>query len=437
MRIFICGKDSGGGTVTNDMYPTGPWAPQIPYVNQLFSEAGKLYQQGGQKYYPKDTVAGVNPQLQQSWGDIGRYSQQGSGMALNGQMAALNAAQGNAYSPTLQLAQGYQPAMTGGIAGSLGVNQAQGQVLGRTAGNTANALNANLAGAGTQANVGFTQTDAAGQNLNSYLSNALSGQGTMNPYLEQLVQGQAQTATRAFNDNVLPSIRGEAGAAGQPGGTRAGIAEGIATSRLGEDITNITNQLYSNAFDRGLETQNTAAGLVGNSQDSRAQQQLQAQELGINSGIQRGQLANQAAQTAGQFGQGASQGYNQMSGMLGDLFSNGGAQNAQLQGYGMSSLPNMIGAQGNVLQMGNQQALQRQDYNQAVLQSGIDRWNFNQNRPYDALGAFQNFISGGYGSSIAGGKNQTVDQTTGLPPTGSTGQKDPNQMIIDIVKGWK
>lgn len=40
----------------------------------------------------------------------------------------------------------------------------------------------------------------------------------------------------------------------------------------------------------------------------------------------------------------------------------------------------------------------RDTYNQSTLNDKVNRWNFNQERPWDALGRYQNLINGTYGS---------------------------------------
>ena len=45
---------------------TGPWAPQQPYVKKGFSEAERLYDEGGPQYFPDSTLAARNPLINQS-----------------------------------------------------------------------------------------------------------------------------------------------------------------------------------------------------------------------------------------------------------------------------------------------------------------------------------------------------------------------------------
>ena len=411
MKILHCKKSGGGQTVEDNIYPSGPWEPQIPQINKLFGEANNIYDGGGAQVYQGPQVAGLTGNLAQNQNQVAQYGQTGAGTAQAGQNAALTAATQGSFNPTLAAGGALSPALGAGVGNVGGTAGQQAGVLNQTLPGVTGALNANLSGAGGGLqDFSPGQTQAAGTDISGYLNNAVSGQGTMNPYLEQLVQGQANTATRAFNDNVLPALRQDSQAAGQPGGTRAGIAEGIAGSRLGEDITNITGQLYSNAFDRAQDTQNSAAGLVAGAQDSGAANQLQGSQLSTNYDVQKGQLGNQAATISNQFGQGANQGNLGINEIIAQLISQGGAQGVQQQSSGLSTLGNLLGAEGSVLSTANQGALQEQDRSQAILQGGIDQFNQVQNQPIQNLQQFQDFISGPYGSSIGGLENQATDQ---------------------------
>ena len=56
----------GGGsdtTVQDNAFSTGPFAPQIPFINRLFQEAGNFLNQGPQAQFPGSTVAPVNTNL--------------------------------------------------------------------------------------------------------------------------------------------------------------------------------------------------------------------------------------------------------------------------------------------------------------------------------------------------------------------------------------
>lgn len=81
-----------------------------------------------------------------------------------------------------------------------------------------------------------------------------------NPYLQQQIDAMSQNMARNVNENVMPGLRSEALASGQYGGSRQGIAEGLAMSRMNQDlapaITNLLGGSYENAQNRMFGTAN-------------------------------------------------------------------------------------------------------------------------------------------------------------------------------------
>lgn len=84
--------------------------------------------------------------------------------------------------------------------------------------------------------------------------------GAMNVNDNQYLQQAIQAATRANNQNfsdaggTLSQIRTGAGSAGQYGGSRQGIAEGIAAGRLAQTNADTAAQMSSAAYDKGQDT---------------------------------------------------------------------------------------------------------------------------------------------------------------------------------------
>lgn len=100
-----------------------------------------------------------------------------------------------------------------------------------------------------------------------------------NPALQEYIALANQETARAFNQNVLPGLKGQAQAVGGVGGSRAGIAEGLATQGLQRQIAQqtagITSAAYGqglNAYTRGLALAPQTAGLQG--APGAAQQQI-------------------------------------------------------------------------------------------------------------------------------------------------------------------
>ena len=121
------------------------------------------------------------------------------------------------------------------------------------------------------------------QNANpaNALSNAMSGNvntsvlGAMNQKnIDQATQG-FNNDVRTVNQQIMPGINNDAFAAGQYGGSRQGIAQGLALQGLGTEAGNLAqnaldsgNQLYGNAYQQAqstaAQTANSLAGLAAN-----------------------------------------------------------------------------------------------------------------------------------------------------------------------------
>jgi len=68
-------------------------------------------------------------------------------------------------------------------------------------------------------------------------------------YLDQQASALTNNLTRNTNENVMPVLRSSAAISGQYGGSRQGIAEGLAASRLNQDLALPISQMYGNALE--------------------------------------------------------------------------------------------------------------------------------------------------------------------------------------------
>lgn len=77
-----------------------------------------------------------------------------------------------------------------------------------------------------------------------------------NPYLQKAMQAAIRTNTQNFSDagGVLSQLRGGATQAGQYGGSRQGIAEGLAAARLNQTNADTVSDMASAAYDKGQDT---------------------------------------------------------------------------------------------------------------------------------------------------------------------------------------
>lgn len=129
---------------------------------------------------------------------------------------------------------------------------------------------------------------------------------TPNPWLEQQAQGIATNLTNNFNQSVMPQINAGAVMAGGYGGSRQGIAQGLAMQGLNRDIANAQANLYgqayesdanrANQFNLGLMQNQLGWGNLSNQKDI-ANIGANASMYGANKSLAAAQ-AGAAAQTA-------------------------------------------------------------------------------------------------------------------------------------------
>jgi hypothetical protein len=203
---------------------------------------------------------------------------------------------------------------------------------------------------------------------------AFASLGEANPTgaIQQMLTGRADTSTidpvvqsafrrlgEGFNEQVLPGIRGNAIASGQYGGSRQGIAEGLASRGLLYSMGDVANNMYNQAYQQAQQnmygTANNMAGLGINNSQSNANRDLSAQTSNASNQL--------AAQT-----------FNATLGLQ---------NNQQAMQLAQQQLANRT-AGLNVLGMGN--ALQDQNYQQRLgLLNAADQYNWNNLNNYSSI----------------------------------------------------
>ena len=150
-----------------------------------------------------------------------------------------------------------------------------------------------------------------------------------NPYVQNMMQSNQFMANRNLSENLLPMIDSGAVAAGQMGGSRQGIAQGLAMRGTQEALANANAQTMMDAYGKGL-------------------------------GAQQGALA---------------------------------------------MAPNIMGMGTAPMDIMGQVGAYNQGIDTQALDADMARWNYNQERPWDALGRYSNIVSG----NNQWGQNQTSD----------------------------
>lgn len=83
-----------------------------------------------------------------------------------------------------------------------------------------------------------------------------------NPYVQNMMQSNAFNLNRNLQENLLPSVRGGALAAGGVGGSRQGIAEGLAMRGTQDALANANAQTMMGAYGQGLDAQGRALAMA-------------------------------------------------------------------------------------------------------------------------------------------------------------------------------
>lgn len=309
---------------------SSPWGPQQQYLKEGFAGAQDLYQQGPQQYYGGQTVAGINPNMQQYFGGMGGYSQGGVGAG--------------------QDVMGYGQQMAGGIP------QAQ-QFYSQAMGDYFNPY----------ASAEFQQAfDVQNPYQSQQYQDIISGSVANNPVLQSQIEMGQQDINRNMQENILPSIASGAVATGNTGSTRRGVAEGVAMRGAMEQGSDLATMMQTNAYNQALNQAGQWAG-----------------------GEQFGQ---QAGMTGAQMGAGGEQ--------FGQNYQMGAAN--QLSGMGQTGLGN-IGAGYGLGSQAYQDLMGAGMYERGIEQQGLtdeqQRFDFQQNAPWENLARYQQAIQGNYGGT--------------------------------------
>lgn len=87
-----------------------------------------------------------------------------------------------------------------------------------------------------------------------------------NPYMRQTIDAAIRPITESYTDpgGIMAQIRSGARDAGQFGGSRQGIAEGVAAGRYFDSVGDASAQVANNAYQQGLGTFSNTLGNLGN-----------------------------------------------------------------------------------------------------------------------------------------------------------------------------
>lgn len=210
MGLFdgLFSSDKTETTTTNQSQTTNPWSPQIPYLQDVFSNAQSNYNTGAGNVYSGDQVAQYTPDQMNVFAQMLGY---GTGS---------NAAQISANAGTNLVNTGVN-----------GLDSAMQRLL------------------------SFKPTDATSNNITA------AGAYADNPYLSGQVDAAMRDALRYANEQAIPAIQRQAAAHGNVNANttgQGGIAEGIVQRGLADQAGDISSQLRGNAWNQGLQLAESA-----------------------------------------------------------------------------------------------------------------------------------------------------------------------------------
>lgn len=391
----MSGGGSGGGSSTT-VQKADPWSGVQPYLLDAYGQLSGLYQPGqGPAYYPNQTVA--TPSNQENMGQNATLGNLGNMQGLADQGASNVTDLSNAAGRALGWGE-QSMASSGSSIGGLAGQTANG------AGVAGSAMN-QLLGAGGQAAAG------TGGQINAMNQLAAAGDPSTNPYFQQALQSAIRPVTEQYQEQVIPGIRQGAQDAGQMGGSRQGVAEGIAARGYQNTVGDISANMGNAAYAQGLNALQ-ASGQLGQG------------------------LTNQGLSALGSAG---SLGANQAA-LAGNLYQGINNNALSLYGSGMAGLgaasqlvPGQIQSQalpGQIQQgIGQQQTADQQ----ALINSDMARYNYNQNLPYSMISDYLQLLNGAQGGQTTANQQQTGGGSSRL--TGALGGAATGAAIGSVVPG--
>lgn len=191
-----------------------------------------------------------------------------------------------------------------------------------------------------------------------------------NPYLQSFMRASAQPLIQQFTEQALPAIGNEFSMAGMTGGSRQGIAQGIAARGLADAISRSNLSLASQGYSQGLDAMMGGLGLGQGSYEDAMKRRLGAAALG----------AQDYESALGRQMSGADIGGRQQLGRVSsELSMLSGAENAGRLGLLPAQIIESLGGQ-------------RQAQTQRGIDDSMARWNYAQQLPIEQLSRYASLI---------------------------------------------
>lgn len=148
-----------------------------------------------------------------------------------------------------------------------------------------------LGAAGTQGNLSDLANKTYGQFTGGNLADP-----SQNPQLAGAIKAATRPITETLTESALPAIRGAAEGAGQYGGSRQALAEGIATRGAERQVGDTAAKLAQDTYDTNMRSQLQAIGLLPTVQQGAVQPALTTSGVGdVQQALEQQKLNQQVA----------------------------------------------------------------------------------------------------------------------------------------------
>lgn len=135
---------------------------------------------------------------------------------------------------------------------------------------------------------------SSGIGASSFLLDPANLDPASNPFLQGTIDAAIRPLTQQFTESVLPGIRGEAITAGQLGGSRQGVAEGIASRGFTDAIGDVTSGIAGQNFQQAQNRMLQALGLLPQTQSAVLAPSATLESIGgTQFGLEAAQLQEQ------------------------------------------------------------------------------------------------------------------------------------------------
>lgn len=351
----------GGGGKQSSTQSTEPWSAAQPYLKDVYSQAQDLYNAGGPTFWGGTANAPLTPEMQQAMGDIWNRATSGT-PGLAGAQASTGAVASGAFT-------GSNPAydfLMGSVYGG-SQNPAMGYAQG---------LIDNM---GTNPAMQYMQQEASGQNV---------GQ---NPWLDATYKSAVDPLMKTYKESTVPALQSDYALSGRYGSNAMRTALSGEQDKLGSAASDLATKIYGGAYAQDRANQLAAQGQLSQAYSQDIANRLNAGQFlsGVyDQGLQR-QLYG--AQMLGQLGQ------QDVTNMLNAA--------GMVPGLGQANYTDLNAALG-VAQSG-------QDRSQAEQDLERERYEYNQQLPYNWLQNYAQLIYGNPGSQSGFGTTTATQRNSG------------------------